>query len=77
MKAGHTLPLTNDTASTIQGDLVVLGSDIQSLNYNDLSDSLPNFAGFELIIGKGIQWNQPILQVHFNNVLSTYLVFSY
>ena len=74
MKAGHTLPLTGDTASKTQGDLVVLGSDLQSLNYNELSDSLPNFVGFELIIGKGIQWNQPNVQVHFNIVLSTYLV---
>ena len=77
MKEGHTLPLTCDTASDIQGDLVVLGSDLQSLNYNELSDSLPKFVGFELIVGKGIHWNQPSLQVHFNNVLSAYLVFIY
>ena len=38
MKAGHTLPLTCDTALENQRDLVGLGSDLQSLNY-ELSDS--------------------------------------
>ena len=62
MKERHTLPSSTN--------LPVIRSDLNSLSYDVLSDALPNFLGFELVIIRGEKWTQPDSQVHF---MPTYL----